>query len=41
MNIKEEISSLAKEIGISKIGFATADEYDYLGKSLRLAVEEG
>lgn len=41
MNIKEEIINLAKKIGISKIGFTTADDFDYLEKSLRLAVEEG
>ena len=41
MNIKEEIINLAKEMGISKIGFTTADDFDYLEKSLRLAVEEG
>ena len=41
MKIKEEIINLAKEIGISKIGFTTADDFDYLEKSLRLAVEEG
>ncbi|QLB50677.1 tRNA epoxyqueuosine(34) reductase QueG [Streptococcus sanguinis] len=41
MNIKEEIINLAKDIGISKIGFTTADDFDYLGKSLRLSVEEG
>lgn len=41
MNIKEDIINLAKEIGISKIGFTTADDFDYLEKSLRLAVEEG
>ena len=41
MNIKEEIINLAREIGISKIGFTTADDFDYLEKSLRLAVEEG
>ena len=41
MNIKEEIINLAKEIRISKIGFTTADDFDYLEKSLRLAVEEG
>ena len=41
MNIKEEIIKLSKEIGISKIGFTTADDFDYLEKSLRLAVEEG
>ena len=41
MNIKEEIINLATDIGISKIGFTTADDFDYLEKSLRLAVEEG
>jgi len=41
MNIKEDIINLAKEIGISKIGFTTADDFDYLEKSLRLAVDEG
>ena len=41
MNIKEEIIKLSKEIGISKIGFTTADDFDYLEKSLRLSVEEG
>ena len=41
MNIKEEIIKLSKDIGISKIGFTTADNFDYLEKSLRLAVEEG
>ena len=41
MNIKEEIINLAKKIGISKIGFTTADDFDYLEKSLRLAVDEG
>lgn len=41
MNIKEEIINLAKEIGISKIGFTTADDFDYLEKSLLSAVDEG
>lgn len=41
MDIKLEIQKLAKEIGISKIGFTTADNFAYLEKSLRLAVEEG
>ena len=41
MNIKEEIIKLSKEIGISKIGFTTADDFAYLEKSLRLSVEEG
>ena len=41
MNIKLEIQKMAKEIGISKIGFTTADDFDYLEKSLRLGIEEG
>ncbi len=41
MTIKAEIKALAKEIGISKIGFTTADNFDYLEKSLRASVEEG
>lgn len=41
MEIKAEIIKLAKEIGISKIGFTTADDFSYLEKSLRLGVEEG
>lgn len=41
MEIKSEIKRLAKEIGISKIGFTTADDFAYLEKSLRLGVEEG
>lgn len=41
MNIKADIQALAKEIGISKIGFTTADDFSYLEKSLRLGVEEG
>lgn len=41
MDIKAEIQQLAKEIGISKIGFTTADDFSYLEKSLRLGVEEG
>lgn len=41
MEIKSEIQRLAKEIGISKIGFTTADDFVYLEKSLRLGVEEG
>lgn len=41
MNLKEEIIALSKEIGISKIGFTTADNFDYLEKSLRAAIEEG
>lgn len=36
-----EIQKLAKEIGISKIGFTTADDFDYLEKTLRAGVEEG
>ena len=41
MNLKESIIELAHSIGISKIGFTTADDFSYLEKSLRLAVEEG
>lgn len=41
MNIKEEIKRLAQEIGISKIGFTTADDFAYLEKSLRAAADEG
>ncbi|MFC3928742.1 tRNA epoxyqueuosine(34) reductase QueG [Streptococcus caprae] len=41
MDIKGQIQALAKEIGISKIGFTTADDFAYLEKSLRAAVEEG
>ncbi|MBM7642565.1 tRNA epoxyqueuosine(34) reductase QueG [Streptococcus loxodontisalivarius] len=41
MDIKEEIKRIAAEIGISKIGFTTADDFDYLEKSLRASVEEG
>ncbi|MFS1663748.1 tRNA epoxyqueuosine(34) reductase QueG [Streptococcus sp. zg-JUN1979] len=40
MDLKEEIKHLAQSIGISKIGFTTADDFAYLEKSLRLAVEE-
>lgn len=41
MDIKGEIQKLAKELGISKIGFTTADDFTYLEKSLRAAVDEG
>ena len=41
MDIKLEIQKMAKEIGISKIGFTTADDFAYLEKSLRLGIEEG
>ncbi|MBY5035202.1 tRNA epoxyqueuosine(34) reductase QueG [Streptococcus gallolyticus] len=41
MNLKEKIQELAVEIGISKIGFTTADNFAYLEKSLRAAVDEG
>lgn len=41
MNLKEEIIQLAKEIGISKIGFTTADDFSYLEKSLQAAIDEG
>lgn len=40
MELKAEIIKLAKEIGISKIGFTTADDFSYLEKSLKLALEE-
>lgn len=40
MDIKAEIKKLAYQIGISKIGFTTADDFSYLERSLRLAVEE-
>lgn len=41
MMIKEAIKQLAQDIGISKIGFTTAADFDYLEKSLRASVEEG
>lgn len=41
MDLKVEIQKLAKEIGVSKIGFTTADDFDYLEKTLRAGVEEG
>lgn len=41
MDVKGEIKKLATEIGISKIGFTTADDFAYLEKSLRASVEEG
>ncbi|MGT2887570.1 tRNA epoxyqueuosine(34) reductase QueG [Streptococcus didelphis] len=41
MELKAKIRALAKEIGISKIGFTTADDFSYLEKSLRLGIEEG
>lgn len=41
MNLKEEIIRLSKELGISKIGFTTAERFDYLEDSLRAAEEEG
>ena len=41
MNLKEKIIQLSQEIGISKIGFTTADDFAYLEKSLRAGVEEG
>ena len=41
MDIKLEIQKMAKEIGISKIGFTTADDFAYLEKSLRLGVKKG
>ena len=41
MNLKDRIIQLSQEIGISKIGFTTADDFAYLEKSLRAGVEEG
>lgn len=41
MELKEEIIKLSQKIGISKIGFTTADDFAYLEKSLRASVEEG
>ncbi|MFZ2483997.1 MAG: tRNA epoxyqueuosine(34) reductase QueG, partial [Streptococcus parauberis] len=41
MEIKVAIQQLAQEIGISKIGFTSADDFAYLEKSLRLSIEEG
>ena len=41
MNLKDKIIQLSQEIGISKIGFTTADDFAYLEKSLRAGVEEG
>lgn len=41
MNLKEKIIQVSQEIGISKIGFTTADDFAYLEKSLRAGVEEG
>ena len=41
MNLKEKIIQLSKELGISKIGFTTADDFAYLEKSLLAGVEEG
>lgn len=41
MNIKLEIQKMAKEIGISKIGFTTADDFDYLEKPFVLVSKKG
>ena len=41
MNLKDKIIQLSQEIGISKIGFTTADDFAYLEKSLKAGVEEG
>lgn len=41
MDLKKKIIALSKEIGISKIGFTTADDFAYLEKSLRASIEEG
>lgn len=40
MDLKAQIQQLAREIGISKIGFTTADDFSYLEKSLRAAADE-
>jgi epoxyqueuosine reductase len=40
-DLKQQIIDIAKEIGISKIGFTRADNFDYLKKSLTLAQENG
>ena len=32
-DLKQQIIAIAKEIGISKIGFTTADNFDYLKKN--------
>ncbi|GFH42157.1 epoxyqueuosine reductase [Lactococcus hodotermopsidis] len=40
-DLKSQIITLSKEIGISKIGFTTADNFDYLAKSLKMAQENG
>lgn len=41
IDLKEQIIAISKELGISKIGFTTADNFDYLEKTLRLAQENG
>ncbi len=41
MNIKEDIINLAKKLGFLDWLFMTKWRFDYLDKSLRLAVEEG
>ena len=40
-DLKQQIIAIAKEIGISKIGFTTADNFDYLKKTLTRAQESG
>ncbi|MFA9413402.1 tRNA epoxyqueuosine(34) reductase QueG [Streptococcus sp. E29BA] len=40
MDLEAQIQQLAREIGISKIGFTTADDFSYLEKSLRAAADE-
>jgi epoxyqueuosine reductase len=37
-NLKEQIIAISKEIGISKIGFTAADNFDW--KNQRLAQEK-
>lgn len=40
MDIKLEIQKMAKEIGISKIGFTTADDFTYLENPFDLALKK-
>lgn len=41
MDIKLEIQKMAKEIGISKIGFTTADDFAYLENPFDLVSKKG
>ena len=40
-DLKQQIISIAKSVGISKIGFTTADNFDYLKASLIQSQEDG